>query len=86
MSGSFFNNTAFLVEILVKGDAIVRTVGDVSSGNWTGTGVNWTGSPDLSSWTVTLDVPKLGIKGKIPKHSLIFSRPRGVRYMPPWIV
>ena len=69
ISGSFPNGTLFRTET-VSGDAIVTTVGDGSSGNWTGTGAGWVGTPDLSSWTVTFDAPHLGFKGEIKIKSV----------------
>ena len=67
ISGSFPNGTLFQVD-LVGGDAIVTTVGDGSSGNWTGTGASWVGAPDLSLWTVTFDAPQF--KGEIVLKSV----------------
>ena len=60
--GSFPNGTLFYTQV-EAGDAIVTTEGDGSSGNWTGTGVGWVGTSDLSSWAVTIDMPQF--KGKI---------------------
>jgi hypothetical protein len=70
--GSFPNGTLFSTQVNA-GDVIVTTVGEGSSGNWTGSGVGWVGTPDLSSWTVTIDTPQF--KGKVLMKSASFHIP-----------
>ncbi|KFZ18025.1 hypothetical protein V501_01412 [Pseudogymnoascus sp. VKM F-4519 (FW-2642)] len=47
------------------GQATVVTDGDGASGNWQGTGFSFEGSPDLSTYKVTVDSPVLAIKGTL---------------------
>ena len=67
--GSFPNGTLFSDEV-GGGDVVVVTVGDGSSGTWSGTGAGWVGTPDLSSWDVTFDMPQIGFKGTVNLKSV----------------
>ncbi|KFY13988.1 hypothetical protein V491_06190 [Pseudogymnoascus sp. VKM F-3775] len=51
------------------GQATVVTDGDGASGNWQGTGFSFEGSPDLSTYKVTVDSPVLAIKGTLELKS-----------------
>ncbi|KAL4772045.1 hypothetical protein BDW60DRAFT_207428 [Aspergillus nidulans var. acristatus] len=50
---------------LPAGDAIINVEGDGSSGNFTGTGCSWVGTPDLSAYVVHIDVPEHDISGSL---------------------
>ncbi|EXJ70151.1 uncharacterized protein A1O5_06219 [Cladophialophora psammophila CBS 110553] len=63
-------NDTIYQQIFLGGDATVVVSGDGSSGNWEGTGVSWTGTPDLSSYTVNIDVPLLGLEGTMTLKSI----------------
>jgi hypothetical protein len=52
------------------GTATVVTDGDGTSGIWEGTGFEWTGTPDLSQYVVTIDSPLLGISGSLVLNSV----------------
>lgn len=52
------------------GQATVVTDGDGASGNWQGTGFSFEGSPDLSTYKVTVDSPVLAIKGTLELKSV----------------
>ncbi|KIY02374.1 uncharacterized protein Z520_02512 [Fonsecaea multimorphosa CBS 102226] len=43
----------------------VNTVGNGASGNWTGSGCSFTGTPDLSQYAITIDNATLGISGTV---------------------
>lgn len=55
---------------LKAGQTTIVTDGDGASGNWEGTGFSFEGSPDLSSYTVTVDSPVLNIKGTLELKSV----------------
>jgi hypothetical protein len=65
-----FPNGTTVSATAVASSAVVTTVEQGSSGVYVGTGVNWTGAPDLSWYTVTLDSPELGISGKVTFKSV----------------
>lgn len=52
------------------GSAIITTDGDGASGVWEGTGFSFDGTPDLSSYTVIIDNPTLGISGTLDLKSV----------------
>ena len=52
------------------GSATITTNGDGASGVWEGTGFQFQGAPDLSSYTVTIDNPTLGISGTLDLKSV----------------
>lgn len=52
------------------GAATITTDGDGASGIWKGTGFEFEGSPDLSSYTVTVDSPALGVSGTLELKSV----------------
>ncbi|CAG8971374.1 hypothetical protein HYALB_00006923 [Hymenoscyphus albidus] len=56
----FPNGTRGYHELYAE-EAVVETVGSGS----VGTGISWKGSPDLSSYNITIDNPTIGIKGTI---------------------
>ncbi|KAG9233752.1 hypothetical protein BJ875DRAFT_377977 [Amylocarpus encephaloides] len=49
--------------------AVVKTKGQGGSGDWNGTGMSWTGKPDLSAFTVEIDNDAFGVKGKLKMES-----------------
>ena len=53
-----------------SGAATVVTAGDGSSGNWNSTGAQWTSTPDMSSYVITVDAPSFGIKGSLILESV----------------
>lgn len=55
---------------LQAGAATITTDGDGASGVWKGTGFEFSGTPDLSSYTVTIDSPLLGITGTLELKSV----------------
>ncbi|KIK64196.1 hypothetical protein GYMLUDRAFT_40485 [Collybiopsis luxurians FD-317 M1] len=64
-SDSFYLNGAFAT------DAQVTTLSDGASGVWEGTGLSFTGSPDLSTYQVNFDsADLLGITGSISMQSV----------------
>lgn len=54
----------------VGGSATITTDGDGTSGNWAGTGFSFEGTPDLSSYTVTIDSPIFGVSGTLTLNSV----------------
>lgn len=52
------------------GEATVVTNGNGASGDWKGTGFSFEGTSDLSSYTVTIDSPLLGVKGTLVLDSV----------------
>ena len=52
------------------GSATITTDGDGASGVWEGTGFSFEGTLDLSSYTVTIDNPTLGISGTLDLKSV----------------
>lgn len=54
----------------IFGSANIVTNGDGASGTWDGTGFSFEGAPDLSSYTVTIDSPILGISGTLQLNSV----------------
>jgi hypothetical protein len=52
------------------GSATVVTVDNGSSGYWKSTGAQWIGTPDLSSYIITIDAPSVGIKGALTLESV----------------
>ncbi|KAF9518995.1 hypothetical protein BS47DRAFT_1337549 [Hydnum rufescens UP504] len=77
ISGSFPNGTLFSIDV-PAGDATVTTVGEGSSGNWSGSGMGWVGTPDLSSWTVTFNVPNSVSRAKLISPAHYGSAPASV--------
>lgn len=55
------------------GTATITTDGDGASGIWKGTGFEFQGTPDLSSYTVTVDSPALGVQGTLKLKSVSIS-------------
>ncbi|EXJ70681.1 hydroxyneurosporene synthase (CrtC) [Cladophialophora psammophila CBS 110553] len=43
----------------------VNTIGNGASGDWTGSGCSFTGTPDLSQYAITINNPSLGISGTV---------------------
>jgi len=48
----------------------VNTVGNGASGQWTGSGINFQGASDLSTYTVTFNNPSLGLEGTFTLKSV----------------
>lgn len=72
LSTHFPNGTAFNVEMSADSDVVI-TEDNGSSGNFLGTGFEWTGAPDTSSYVVKIDSPTLGVNGNI--HFAAMSLP-----------
>ncbi|KAK9480216.1 hypothetical protein V1514DRAFT_189721 [Lipomyces japonicus] len=71
VAGIWPNGTQFSVPFVPSGPAVVTTVGDGSSANFTGTGFSWTSTPNLSKYFITIDaLETYGIKGTISFRSL----------------
>jgi len=75
ISATFPNGTLFESSSIAS-SAVVTTYDEGSSGEFVGTGANWTGSPDMSLYTITIDSPEIGISGKMTLKSvrIIFMR------------
>jgi hypothetical protein len=58
-----FEDGAGLENVVPAGAAVINTFSEGSTGFWSGTGSSWAGSPDLSKFTLTFDVPGESIKG-----------------------
>lgn len=65
-----FPNGTTVSALAVASSAVVTTIEQGSSGVYVGTGANWTGAPDLSLYTITLDSAELGISGKVTFKSV----------------
>lgn len=50
--------------------ATVVTVKNGASGEWTGTGFSFEGSPDMTEYTISIDDEKNSVKGRITFHSV----------------
>jgi hypothetical protein len=64
LSAHFANGTAFNVEMSAD-SAVVITEDNGSSGHFLGTGFEWTGAPDMSSYLEKIDSPTLRVHGNI---------------------
>jgi hypothetical protein len=58
-----FEDGTGLDTVVPADTAIINTFSEGSTGFWSGTGSGWAGSPDLSKFTLTFDVPGENIKG-----------------------
>ncbi|KAF4624892.1 hypothetical protein G7Y89_g13276 [Cudoniella acicularis] len=58
----FANGTSNSVG-LTASEVVVTTVQDGSSANYVGTGIGWTGSPDMETYTITFNSPENGLMG-----------------------
>jgi hypothetical protein len=67
--GTFPNGTAF-TNYAPASQVTITQSGSSSIGNWEGTGVNWSGAGDGSSYVVTFDSPVLGVKGTLSLQSV----------------
>ncbi|KAJ7154160.1 hypothetical protein C8R46DRAFT_1297866 [Mycena filopes] len=68
LSVSFPNGTQFTTVVDAEAGATVVSDGNVSSGNWTGTGFSWGHSG--ASYTVVIDAPQVGVQGSISFNSV----------------
>jgi hypothetical protein len=66
---TFPNGTTSLIPLFAT-SAMIKTVGDGASGHWLGSGALFTGTSDLSSYTVTVSNPLEGISGTISIKSV----------------
>jgi hypothetical protein len=66
ITGTFANGTTTGNSALAT-SATVTSVGNGNgaSGNWTGSGCSFTGAADLSSYSITIDSPSVGISGTV---------------------
>jgi hypothetical protein len=60
----------------MAGDATVVTNGQGSSGYWNSTGAQWVGSPFLTTYTITVDSPALGVQGTLTLNSVRITYPK----------
>lgn len=65
-----FPNGTTVGAVGVASSAVVTIQGQGSSGVYVDTGANWTGTPDLSFYTITLDSPESEISGKVTFKSV----------------
>jgi hypothetical protein len=59
--GTFPNGTAFQYYFAATSPAVVITDDDGSSGSWSGTGLGWSGTSDLTQYTILIDIPALNV-------------------------
>lgn len=55
---------------VLASSAVVVTEGQGSSGEFLGTGANWTEAPELSRYEVLIDSAEMGISGKMTLRSV----------------
>lgn len=67
---AYFPNGTTYEQFVPGNDAEITTFGDGASGSWNGTGASFTGTPDLSSYKINVDVPTIGIKGSLTLTSV----------------
>lgn len=70
VSGKFPNGTLFDVGAIPADNITIQTVGQGSSGVWVDSGCSWTGTPDLSQYSLTLNAPAFGVHGTILLNSV----------------
>jgi hypothetical protein len=70
VSGKFPNGTLFDVAAISANNITIQTVGQGSSGIRIDSGCSWTGTPDLSQYSLTLDAPAFGVHGTILLNSV----------------
>jgi len=58
------------VSTLSATEATVVSVGNGASGSWKGSGMGFVGTPDLSTFVVSVDSPSIGIKGSMSLQSV----------------
>jgi hypothetical protein len=83
---SFPNGT--ITSLVTHADhAVVTARKDGSAGKYEPTGMNWSGEPDMSSYVITVDNPKLDIKGTFRLKSVWTMEPfpacTGIRLLLP---
>lgn len=66
---NFPNGTSTTASALAS-SAVVVTHGQGSSGQFIGTGANWTGAPNMNFYEVLIDSPVMGINGKMTLRSV----------------
>lgn len=69
---TFTNGTPWTV-FLPADSLAVKTVGDGSSGSFSGIDVAWTGSSDMSKYVMSIDEPSAGIQGTFTLASVRFN-------------
>jgi hypothetical protein len=65
VDGKFPNGTLFSIPAIPAENITIQTVGQGSSGVWHGSGCSWSGTPDLSEYSLTFDAPEFGVQGSI---------------------
>jgi hypothetical protein len=65
VDGKFPNGTLFNINAIPAENITINTVGQGSSGVWGGSGCTWTGTPDLSEYSLTMDAPEFGVQGTV---------------------
>lgn len=74
ISAHFANGTAFDADAVAE-SAVITTDGNVSCGEFEGTGVGWTGTPDKDRYEVKINSPDLGVTGTIAIESVCLPQP-----------
>lgn len=70
ISGNFPNKTMFVAAVPAQ-DSYVSTVGNGSSGYWTGSGLSWSGSPNLREYIVQAEDLGSGFSGTVKLRSVM---------------
>ncbi|KAF2494792.1 hypothetical protein BU16DRAFT_445564, partial [Lophium mytilinum] len=55
-------------------EVIIKTTGDGSSGLYTGAGSSWSGTPDMSDYSMSFDIRDEGIKGEVQITRVCFAK------------
>jgi len=63
-------NETFLTVPAFATEATVVSLGNGASGNWQGSGFEFSGAPDLSTYLITIDSPSIGVKGEVFMESV----------------
>ena len=74
ISAHFANGTAFDASAVAE-SAVITTDDYGSSGDFKGTGVSWTGTPDMKRYEVSLNSPELGVSGCISIEAVSMCEP-----------
>lgn len=65
VDGKFPNGTLFNIPAIPAENITIYTVGQGSTGVWSGSGCSWTGTPDLSQYSLNLDAAEFGVQGTV---------------------
>ena len=72
ISAHFANGTAFDADAVAE-SAVITTDGNVSCGDFVGTGVGWTSTPGKELYEVKINSPQLGVTGTIAIESVCLT-------------